>query len=125
MPVAAGFGILVAMRRVVAVAMVALGLTGVAGAATGPTLRLASAKPFVVSGSHFKARERVLVTLTVDRTRLERRARATLSGAFRVDFGTVTLGHCSGFTVRAVGSGGSGAVLKRPPLPACIPQRSP
>jgi hypothetical protein len=113
------------MRGVVAVAMVALGLTGVAGATTGPTLRLASAKPFVVSGIHFKARERVLLTLTVDRKRLERRARATFSGTFRVDFGTVTVGRCSGFTVRAVGSGGSGAVLKQPPLPACLPQRSP
>ena len=114
-----------AVVRLIATATLALALAGVASAGTGPTLRLASMKPLVVTGTHFKAHERVLVTLRTDTTQLMRHAKATPSGTFRVDFGTVTFGRCSGFTVRAVGSAGSGAVLKRPPLPGCLPRRWP
>jgi len=113
------------MRRLIATAMVALGLAGVAGATTGPTLRLVKTKPFVVKGSHFKARERVLVALRTDKTRLLRHTRTTSIGTMSVDFGTVTFDRCSGFTIRATGSQGSVAVLRHPPLPACIPERSP
>jgi hypothetical protein len=113
------------MRRLVTVGAVALVFTGLAGAATGPSLRLVSLKPFAVGGRHFKAHERVIVTLTVQRTRTVRRATATATGTFRVSFGDVALGRCGSYTVRAAGLKGSVAILKRPPLPACIPARAP
>ena len=60
------------MKRLVIVGGAALLLAGAGNAATGPSLRLASTKPFVVKGAHFKAGERVLVTITIDRKRSSR-----------------------------------------------------
>jgi hypothetical protein len=112
------------MRRLVAIGGAALVLAGLGNAATGPSLRLASTNPFVVKGAHFRAPENVVVTLTVNRQQSTRRVRTT-TGSFTVNFGTVKLGRCSGFTVRAIGSRGDGATFKRPPLPACLPELSP
>ena len=46
---------------------------------------------------------------------------ASSSGAFRMSFGNVAIGRCSGFRITAVGNLGSRATLKRTPLPACLP----
>ena len=113
------------MKRLTMIGAAALVLTGFAGAATGPSLRLVSVKPFVVGGRHFESRERVVVTLTVQRNRIVRRTTATTTGTFRVSFGDVSLGRCGSYTVRAAGLQGSVAILKRPPLPGCIPARAP
>ncbi len=112
------------MKRLVIVGGAALLLAGAGSAATGPSLRLASTKPFVVKGAHFKAGERVLVTLTIDRKRSSRSARA-VAGSFTVSFGTVELDRCSSYVVRAIGGQGDGAVLRHLPLPMCAPAVSP
>jgi hypothetical protein len=115
------------MRRLALIGGAALALAGLGNAATatGPSLRVASMKPFVVKGSHFRAREGVLVTLTVKRERSSRRVRTTTTGAFTADFGTVPVDRCSSFVVRAIGSSGDGTSLKHLPLPGCLPARSP
>jgi hypothetical protein len=112
------------MKRLVIVGGAALLLAGAGNAATGPSLRLASTKPFVVKGAHFKAGERVLVTLTVNRKRSTRSARA-VGGSFTVSFGTIDVDRCSSYVVRAIGGSGDGAVLRHLPLPACLPAKSP
>ena len=114
------------MRRLALVAGAALLVTGLADAATatGPSLRLTSTKPFVVKGSRFRAPERVLVTVTIKRQQYSRRVRTT-TGQFAVRFDSVQYDRCNGFTVRAVGARGDGATLKRPPLPQCLPAKTP
>jgi hypothetical protein len=105
-----------------AIIVLALALTGTGMASTAPSLRLVTMKPLVVSGRDFKPQERVLVKLNAGRTGGVRHAVASSTGAFRASFGPVTLGRCGGFAVRAIGSGGSVASLKRAPLPACMPE---
>jgi len=85
---------------------------------------MVSPKPVVVTGAHFKAQEKVKLTLRTPTDVLVRRTTASRRGSFRSDFGTVTFGRCGSFTVRAVGAKGSSAMLKLP-LPACMPARSP
>ena len=92
---------------------------------TKPSLRLLSTEPLVVQGRSFRPAERVHVKLVANDETIRRRATASPAGLFRADFGTVPLGRCAGFSVRAVGSLGSVAVLKRLPLPACMPARNP
>jgi hypothetical protein len=113
------------MKRLVIVGGAALLLAGTGSAATGPSLRLASTKPFVVKGAHFKSGERVVVTLTVKHRRWQRTARA-VAGSFSVGFGAVSAGdRCSSYVVLALGSRGDGATLRHHPLPACAPAVSP
>jgi hypothetical protein len=112
------------MKRFVIVGGAALLLVGAGNATTGPSLRVASTKPFVVKGAHFKSGEGVLVRLTIDRSASTRRARA-VSGSFTVSFGTVGFDRCSSYVVRAIGARGDGAVLRHPPLPMCAPAVSP
>ena len=113
------------MIRFVALGIAGLALGAPGAASTGASLRLASVKPLVVKGSDFKGRERVVVTLTVQRHRVVRRVTATPAGSFTAGFGVVQLGRCPSFTVRAAGLEGSVAILRRLPLPACIPFKSP
>lgn len=114
------------MRAVkgIGVLLVALLLAGVASAATRkPAIKLASASdPMIVTGTHFRAKEKVRVTVTVKTpaSTWHRNVVATRAGAFRAVIGLVQTGRC-GFNVRAVGSGKSVATLKSPPLPACMP----
>jgi hypothetical protein len=108
------------MRGVLAALIGALVLGGSATAATAPTLKLKSLHPFVVRGGGFHARVHVVVTLIAPTLTERRTTRTTAAGTFSADFGTVLLGHCAGFKVRAVG-GAQTVTLKRPPLPACMP----
>ena len=98
-----------------------------AAPAAVPSLRIADTSPLVVQGRHFRAGERVRVTLVAPalELRLPRRVTASPTGRFTVRFDRPRPGPCLGFTVTAVGSGGSRAVVKRPPLPACMPASSP
>ena len=91
--------------------------------ATAPTLRIVHTKPFVVSGAHFRAHERVVVTLDTA-TRHLRRVVTDASGSFLADFGVIAFGRCAGFGLSAVGASGDRAVAKIP-RPACIPARNP
>lgn len=102
----------------------ALLLVGDASGATGaPAIKLVSANdPMIVRGTHFRAKEKVRLTVTVARPKSvwHRNAVATRAGAFRAVVGLVQTGNC-GFTVRAVGSRKSVATLKSPALPSCTP----
>jgi len=68
-----------------------------------PALALKSVRPTIVYGLGFKARERVRITGAVKKT-----VRATAGGTFSARIGRDA---CQGFTIVAVGSGGSRATL--------------
>jgi len=108
----------------IGVLMGALLLAGAASAAIRkPAIKLESANdPMIVTGTHFRAKEKVRVTVTVKTPKSvwHRNVVATRAGAFRAVIGLVQTGRC-GFNVRAVGSRNSVATLKTPPLPACMP----
>jgi hypothetical protein len=72
-------------------------------------------------GSHFRSHERVRATVTVSGARSTQRVRASGRGSFVVDFAT-GVDRCSAVRVLAVGTGGSRAVLKYLPAPACLLQ---
>jgi hypothetical protein len=112
----------IASAAVVA-ATLALVLSGVgAGSSSSkrPSLRFAETVPLRVAGSHFRARERVRVTVTVSAKGSTRKVRASGKGSFMAVF-SIGAGRCSEVRVIAVGSGGSRATLKRLPSPACLP----
>lgn len=80
-----------------------------------PSLRLLGSSPITVRGIHFKARERVRVTLFATGA-LVARVRTSEAGAFTAQFGDNVAGGCSGLSIRAVGAGGDRALLKVEPL---------
>jgi hypothetical protein len=90
--------------------LVAALLPGAAGQSHRATVRVVDDSPFTVVGSAFRPRERV--TLTVDaKTRATRTLTTSALGRFRTTF-TVTVDHCAGYAVSAVGAKGSRATLK-------------
>jgi hypothetical protein len=112
------------MRRLAFIVLIASAVA-VPGAlaTTAPTLRVVKATPFVVAGAHFRAHERVTVTLVTSTTRV-RRVTSDRVGSFQADFGDVTFGRCAGFSLSARGAAGDVAVAKIP-RPGCMPQRNP
>ena len=79
------------------------------------SLTLASTAPLVVGGTGFGAREPVLLTYTgSDLTRRVLGVRSARNGTFRARF-ELRLDRCMAFTVRAVGTRGSRAVLQVEP----------
>ena len=114
------------MRRALA-AVLALAVLAVAPAATTatrPALKLTKGPPLTIQGLHFKARERVTVTLYTKGSSV-RHATATRSGTFTVKFDTDTAtDRCStGIRLYAVGKAGSRAAIKLPQF-GCMPARS-
>ena len=108
-------------------ALLALAALGLARDATGtaalhPRLALERAAPLTVSGTHFRARERVTLVLHQPAGGARRRARAGRHGAFRKVFPGVTIDRCRGFRVSAKGSAGSRTTLVRRALPECPPR---
>lgn len=85
-----------------------------------PSLQLLEREPLKVRGVRFEARERVTVVL-VARPERTRNVDASATGSFVVDFGRVSIRRCTPLWVRASGSQGSRAVLKKLPPPACQP----
>jgi uncharacterized NAD(P)/FAD-binding protein YdhS len=81
------------------------------GVATKPALRIASTSPIVVRGTHFRALERVRVTLAGDAGRQSQTTRASRVGAFVVRFASnLPFDPCTGtLTVRALGTAGDKA----------------
>jgi phenylacetate-coenzyme A ligase PaaK-like adenylate-forming protein len=112
------------VKKAIGVLFAALLLVGAASGATGkPTLKLVSANdPMIVSGTHFRSKEKVRLTVTVKTPAAvwHRSVVATRAGSFRAVVGLVQTGRC-GFNIRAIGSHKSVATLKSPPLPACMP----
>lgn len=113
----------IAIGAVIAAA-VALLLAGLGAGSTSkrhPALHLVKPTPLELVGSGFQARERVRVVAKAARASAAKRVQASRRGTFAVAF-SFGVGHCTGLTVVAVGSAGSRTTLKRPPLPACMPQ---
>jgi hypothetical protein len=103
----------------------AAAFAGLGSARTAQTaqLRLLALNPLTVAGSGFRSREPVRVTATsADRSQTVRLT-VTPTGSFRVAFREIAPTRCGLLRVVAVGRSGSTAVLKRPPLPACMPVR--
>lgn len=110
------------MLSIVVVALVA----AVSAQAAGPpSLRLANLAPLVVDGRRFQPLEPVRVTVSAGAQRATKRMTATRAGAFTATFRTVAVSRCQAVFVRAVGARGGVATVRRPPLPACMPERSP
>jgi hypothetical protein len=77
-------------------------------------------RPFDVRGSGFQPGERVQVLLALDGSQHWRSTVAAGNGSFRTSF-QVSLRACGRFTLRALGSKGSRAlVLQRRLVPACV-----
>jgi hypothetical protein len=101
------------LRRVLVTGAACLALSATASAAAPhPKLTVKGRHTLTVSGRHFRAAERVRVVLNITRQQV-RRATASGRGRFRVTFHDVPVGPCDGFTVIAVGDGGSRAMLAR------------
>jgi hypothetical protein len=113
------------VRLVIVTAVAALIAAAAAPAASPPTLRLAKLTPLVLQGQRFHHLERVTVTVTVGGEHMQRRVTATTAGGFTAAFGVVPVSRCSTLFARAVGARGAVATLKRPPLPGCMPARTP
>lgn len=111
------------MRKLLVLAAFAFVLAAAPGTAatTAPTLRLRDLHPLVLDAAGFRSAERIRVVVVAPSGALRRVAVATRAGTARFQFGDIVLGRCAGFSVRATGSKGSTATLKRPPLPACMP----
>ena len=104
----------------VALAVIASTAFAGAGANARSKLKLVQLHPLVVRGTAFRTGERVRVTVYAKIAHVQKTT-ASSSGAFRMSFGNVAVGRCSGFRITAVGNLGSRATLKRTPLPACLP----
>jgi hypothetical protein len=85
--------------------------SGAAFAAThsSPRLSALDLTPLTVRGAGFAAHETVRTTLTRDRMRVVKVARASGAGSFTVRFGLVAVEPCRSLSIRAVGSEGSAA----------------
>jgi hypothetical protein len=94
------------MRRI-AIAALASAVLVPSASAAAPRIVIAKSTPLVVSGSHFKARERVTVTFGQS----TRHVRTTPLGSFQASFPGVVFDRCSGSRIAAVGALGDRAVI--------------
>jgi hypothetical protein len=90
--------------------------SGTARSTAAAVVRVPDTTPFVVRGNRFKAREQVRVVVRVE-GRHVKTVRANAAGVFVARFPGLSLRGCPGFVVRATGSKGSSAYLRR--LPGC------
>jgi hypothetical protein len=77
-----------------------------------PSLQLDRSNGFVVIGSHFKAHERVTVSVLSQGAHVGRAVASR--GSFRLSFGSLSRASCAPLRVIATGSLGSRAVLSYP-----------
>jgi hypothetical protein len=101
----------------------AAGALGQTAAATPKaTLRLVDdAPPVTLHGSGFQPREHVRILVIADSSQSVKRTIATRLGRFVVKLTAVDLNACTGLSIRAVGSDGTKATLKRPPGQCALP----
>jgi hypothetical protein len=85
---------------------------------TTPTLRIVTRAPLVVSGTHFRAAERV----TIKAAGITRVVRTTGLGAFRANLGAMSSDRCS-FQITALGARGDHAMLAARAM--CAPAMTP
>jgi hypothetical protein len=112
------------MRGAVLIAaLCAAGTLGQAVAATPTaTLRLIDdTTPVMLRGSGFQPREHVRIIIAASSSQSIRRTVATRLGRFAVKLESVDVNACTGLSIRAVGSDGTKATLKRPPGQCALP----
>lgn len=106
----------------VAASLLATALAAGGGDRSKPTLRVARAAPLALAGNHFRARERVRVTVRAAGARTTKAVRASRRGRFVVRFAALGLDRCnSDWTALATGAGGSRAAFKLPQLQCPLP----
>jgi hypothetical protein len=102
------------VKRIVAFGVVLFVLlpAAVSAAPRPAAVRVATMKPFVVNGTHFKRGEtvRVVTQLKGEHVRI---VKASRKGAFAARFLSLKVTFCSGYYVRALGSKGSRAYVRR------------
>ena len=100
------------MRLIIAAMLVlALALPAQGAAQRRPELHLRSVAPLVVLGTGFGPRERVIVTVVTGTVTRAGVFRATRAGRLTAAF-ELRLRRCSAFTIRAVGTQRSRAILE-------------
>jgi hypothetical protein len=110
------------LGAVTCAAILAAGAAG--GVASIPKLNIADTAPFTVRGVGFKARERVVVTLSSSASH-KRTTVAGTAGSFTATFTGVDLASCDPYVVRALGTKGSKASYRHPVQDQCGPQPTP
>jgi len=101
------------MRTTAAALAVAALLPATAAAETAPpALQLDRSSGFVVIGTHFKANERVTVSVLSVGSRIG--TAVATRGSFRLRFGSLKVARCAPFRIVATGSRGSRAALSYP-----------
>jgi hypothetical protein len=101
-----------AAAPVLAALVAAIPATGAQAPKRTASLTLASLAPLTVTGRSFGPRETVLLTYhALDGSSRLISVRATRRGGFRGAF-RLRVGRCDSFTVRAVGTAGSRAILQ-------------
>jgi len=104
------------MRAIAAAVLVfALALPAWGAEPRRATLQLDDRAPLVVKGRGFGTRERVVLTAVAAGARRVVAVRADARGAFKTRF-RLRIGRCAQLTVRAVGAGGSRAILQLEPV---------
>jgi len=104
-------------------ALIAAVVLGQAVAATPrPTLRLVDdTSPVTLHGSGFQPREHVRIVVVSGSSQSKTRTVATRLGRFSVRLESVDVNTCTGLSIRAQGSDGTKATLKRPPGQCALP----
>jgi uncharacterized membrane protein YedE/YeeE len=113
------------MRLVLAVLLVLAFAPAAQGTTSRPQLHLLNVTPASVGGSGFRARERVVVTLTGGSNHLKRTVLTNARGAFVARFTkAVAAPGCSQLAILAVGAQGDRASWKSP-AKSCGPPPQP
>ena len=68
-------------------ALIASSLVAIALAGSGASIRILSAQPLVISGTHFNAHERMTITATLGTEKAAKQVTATRLGTFKVTLG--------------------------------------
>jgi hypothetical protein len=110
-------------RLIAALALgAALAAPSALGAASSPAIRPLGTAPLTVRGTHFKARERVRVTVQAAGRSSVRRILVRADGTFTLEFTGLAIDRCLGYSLSAAGSSGDRAAwAQKLPPPACPP----
>lgn len=101
-----------ALFTLLGTAVLAVSGTGSAAPDAKPALTIVDRSPLIVRGSHFEARERVVVTVSTETGNTRRATRSSLRGTFLVRFDAISIDPCTGATLAAFGVAGDFARLK-------------
>jgi hypothetical protein len=110
--------VVLAVSAVVASLVAAVARPGVESR-RAPSLRIAVAAPLTVTGTKFRAHERVRITATVASGKESRAVTAGRTGRLRIVFGQLAASRCDLVRVVAARRSGRLVVVKRLPAPAC------